>query len=169
MSSIEIGISFYVLPVVLNLMPISLCYNFNGSFFDLYEVTEGYFDSPEVVPRCFGIWRALGAYPWVIIIWSQKQSISLIIIWSPKQPPSTLWQYNLITNTINVVKIGTCRGNCRGTFWHRPIRRASTIYRAERIITPLMIKTTMMMVKFKLMMKFALMIDIKVVDWKISP
>ena len=55
MSSIEIGISFYVLPVVFNLLPISLCYDFNGSFFDLKEVTEGYFDSPEVVPRCFGI------------------------------------------------------------------------------------------------------------------
>ena len=70
----------------------------------------------------------------------------------------------LKTKTINVLKIGTCRESCRGTFWHRRIRRASTIYQAETIITPLMIKTTMMMAKFKLMMKFALMIDIKVVD-----
>ena len=54
----------------------------------------------------------------------------------------------LKTKTINVVKIETCRGNCRGTFWHRRIRRASTIYQAERIIMPMTIKTTTMMMMF---------------------
>ena len=72
----------------------------------------------------------------------------------------------LITKTINVVKIGTCQGNCRGTFWHRRIRRASTIYQAETIIIPLMIKTTMMMMKFKVDDEVWVMIDIKVVGWK---
>ena len=65
--------------------------------------------------------------------------------------------------TINVVKMETCRGSCRGTFWHRRIRRASTIYQAETIIIPLMIKTTMMMMKFKVDDEVWVMIDIKVV------
>ena len=69
----------------------------------------------------------------------------------------------LKTKTINVLKIGTCRESCRGTFWHRRIRRASTIYQAETIIIPLMIKTTMMMMKFKVDDEVWVMIDIKVV------
>ena len=151
-SNVEIGISFYVLPIVFNLLPISLCYDFNGSFFDLKEVTEGYFDSPEVVPRCFGIWRALGAYPWLSFDHKNNHL-----------------QYcdNISFENQNNQCCETCRGSCIGTFWHRRIRRASTIYQAETIITPLMIKTTMMMAKFKL--KFVVMIDIKVVDWKVSP
>ena len=144
MSSIEIGISFYVLPVIFNLLPKSLCYNFNGRFFDLYEVSEGYFNSPGVVPRCFGIWRALGAYPWLSFDHKNNQHPWL----SFDHQSNRLQEYHLMTKTINVVKMETCRGSCIGTFWHRRIRRASTIYQAETIIIPMMIKTTMMMMKF---------------------
>ena len=113
MSSIEIGISFYVLPVIFNLLPKSLCYNFNGRFFDLYEVSEGYFNSPGVVPRCFGIWRALGAYPWLSFDHKNNQHPWLSfhhqsnrlqrcdnIIWSPKQ--SMLWKWKPVEEIVEV-------------------------------------------------------------------
>ena len=54
MSSIEIGTSFYVLPVVFNLLPISLCYILMGASLTLTKSLKGILIHLKLSPDVLG-------------------------------------------------------------------------------------------------------------------